>query len=134
MTLLRVLGRIWIAPNNLIATIYIGLFWLLGWVRFERASGVAVVFRAVKGKWLADKYMRKWSGWAYGVYIVSRRVDDRRHIAHELRHVEQQMVFGIFFLPAYLLAGLWALITTGQFYYQNPFEINARKAAERGVK
>ena len=46
--------------------------------------------------------------------------------AHERVHVRQYEVWGPFFLPAYLLAGLWAFIQGGHPYFDNRFEREAR--------
>ena len=46
--------------------------------------------------------------------------------AHERVHVRQYEVWGPFFLPAYLLAGLWAVMRGGHPYLDNRFERDAR--------
>ena len=46
---------------------------------------------------------------------------------HELRHTRQTERWGIFFLPAYLAAGCWTYLRGRRFYYDNPFEIDARR-------
>lgn len=56
--------------------------------------------------------------------------------AHERVHVRQCEVWGPAFLPAYLLAGLWALITGAGAYEGNYFERQAclhAHAADDGV-
>ena len=45
---------------------------------------------------------------------------------HERVHVRQYEVWGPFFVPAYLLAGLWALARGGHPYFDNRFEREAR--------
>ncbi|HZF09572.1 MAG TPA: hypothetical protein VFE33_12350 [Thermoanaerobaculia bacterium] len=47
---------------------------------------------------------------------------------HERAHVRQCERWGIFFLPAYFLAGLWAWLRGGRFYHDNRFEIIAERA------
>jgi hypothetical protein len=57
-------------------------------------------------------------------------VDERtleRWRAHELVHVRQAERWGPLFIPAYLVAGLWAGLRGGNPYRDNPFEIEARE-------
>lgn len=48
--------------------------------------------------------------------------------AHERAHVRQYECWGLFFFPAYLLAGLWIWLKGGNPYRDNVFEVAARKA------
>lgn len=48
--------------------------------------------------------------------------------AHERVHVQQYESWGPFFVPAYLLAGLCALLQGGHPYFDNRFEREARQA------
>jgi hypothetical protein len=49
--------------------------------------------------------------------------------AHEQAHVRQYERWGPFFLPAYALASLGALVRGGRPYVDNVFEIDARRVA-----
>jgi hypothetical protein len=51
--------------------------------------------------------------------------------AHERAHVRQCEVWGIFFLPAYALASLWAWARGGHYYRDNWFEVSAELTASR---
>lgn len=44
---------------------------------------------------------------------------------HEHVHVRQAERWGILFIPAYLLAGLWQGLRGRHIYYDNPFELEA---------
>lgn len=44
---------------------------------------------------------------------------------HERVHVRQYEIWGPLFIPAYLLASLWLLLTRGDPYRDNPFEVAA---------
>ncbi len=44
---------------------------------------------------------------------------------HEWVHVRQYEVWGIFFLPAYLLASVWQWLNHRDPYRDNPFEVEA---------
>jgi hypothetical protein len=46
--------------------------------------------------------------------------------AHERAHVRQCEQWGPLFLPAYLLASIWARVRGGELYYDNWFERQAR--------
>ena len=46
--------------------------------------------------------------------------------AHERVHVRQYECWGPLFVPAYLLAGVWALLRGGHPYFDNRFERDAR--------
>jgi hypothetical protein len=51
--------------------------------------------------------------------------------AHERVHVRQCEIWGPAFIPAYLIAGLWALMTGAGAYTGNYFERQARSAPFR---
>jgi hypothetical protein len=48
--------------------------------------------------------------------------------AHERIHVRQYESWGPLFVPAYLLAGIWAFLRGGHPYFDNRFERQARLA------
>ncbi|HVW37669.1 MAG TPA: hypothetical protein VHB99_10205 [Pirellulales bacterium] len=48
---------------------------------------------------------------------------------HELVHVRQYERWGPFFIPAYLLSSLWLWLAGRDAYRENPFEIEAYRAA-----
>jgi hypothetical protein len=48
--------------------------------------------------------------------------------AHERAHVRQYESWGPLFVPAYLIAGVWALIQGGHPYFDNRFERAAIQA------
>ena len=47
---------------------------------------------------------------------------------HERVHVRQYELWGPLFIPAYLVAGMWAVIQGGHPYFDNRFEREARLA------
>lgn len=53
--------------------------------------------------------------------------------AHERAHVRQCEVWGPAFIPAYVLASVWALISGGGAYDGNYFERQARTCERIGV-
>ena len=48
--------------------------------------------------------------------------------AHERVHVRQYESWGLFFLPAYFLAGAYALVLGRHPYFDNRFELEAKEA------
>jgi hypothetical protein len=128
-----IFGNIWMLPNTIVSGLYLGVFALLGWVRFARFTRWAIVLYVPPGCWLSRRGMEGWNGWASGVFIIVR--DDRKNhpttIKHEERHVLQQMVFGILQPILYILASVFVFMfmPSKHSYFDNPFEIDARKAA-----
>lgn len=63
-----------------------------------------------------------------GHVVVGRdrqALDDTR--AHERAHVRQYERWGVLFVPAYLLASVWAWARGGHAYLDNAFEREARR-------
>lgn len=54
-----------------------------------------------------------------------------RSRAHERTHVKQFEQWGVFLLPAYMLAGQWARLRGLDPYLHNPFEQQAYRESER---
>ncbi|HUP40946.1 MAG TPA: hypothetical protein VM115_12560 [Vicinamibacterales bacterium] len=64
-----------------------------------------------------------------GHVVIARdaRALDRTRV-HERAHVRQYELWGPLFVPAYLLAGAWALLKGGHPYFDNRFEREARES------
>ena len=62
------------------------------------------------------------------VVIADRSSLTRRILTHELAHVRQAACWGILFPFVYLAASAWALLCGQDAYWNNVFEIAARKA------
>lgn len=94
-----------------------------------------------------DGMWAKWSGWSGPCVIIIRediyskpiKIETIRR--HEIKHGDDQFFFGLFFYPAYLINTLWILFTNlfkkeknkRHAYYENWFEIRARKAAGQRI-
>jgi len=133
--LFLILGNAWMLPNTLISAIYLAVFWALGWVRALGLSEWAVVLTSVQGSWLARRGMRGWNGWASGVFVVVRYDKEGlvgevegRTLAHEERHVQQQMMLGVLQPILYILTSVlvWCCFRLMHSYYDNGFETDAR--------
>jgi hypothetical protein len=54
--------------------------------------------------------------------------------AHERVHVRQYERWGLFMLPAYVIASAWAWVRGGHAYFDNPFERQAFGNHEGGAR
>lgn len=140
-------GIIWASPVTLLAFIfYIAPMWALRQYRYAGWDGLAwrwdyVVRSSLYLKtWLdrfIDKKWRRWGGTTLGNIIIIKVSKGSRGptIVHEHEHVIQCMRLGIF-QP--ILYGLYMLVAKlilrkADPYYDNPFEIDARRAADQLV-
>ena len=136
----RVLGIIWAAPVTLVGLTYVTLFTLLGWYQRlgQRDDALVWLLNADKAPaWLNKKWTR-WGGHTLGQVVVMKYNPDtdrgRVTLRHEQEHVHQCMVLGIFQPILYGLAYLGLMTCRHAHpYYDNPFEIDARRAAGQVV-
>lgn len=78
------------------------------------------------GRWLPFRAIT----FGHVVLAVTRfELDNMRE--HERVHVGQYERWGIAFFPAYLLAGAWQWARGRDPYWDNPFEVQARRCAGR---
>lgn len=119
----RLLRYGWAAPTTLLGLLFASLLLMTG-ARVQRVQGVIEVY----GGWLANKLALS-SGFAaltLGHVVMGYSADCLQQLrAHEHVHVRQAEQWGILFVPAYLLAGLWQLLRGRHVYYDNPFEQQA---------
>ena len=135
----RTLGWAWALPLTLIGFLYVTLFSLLGWYRSRGLRGDALTYELTEKVplWLTKAWHR-WSGHTIGnVVVLNTNVDTHRGrivLRHEQEHVRQSMVLGVFLPVLYLIAyvGL-KFCKHAHPYYDNPFEIDARRAAGQVV-
>ena len=138
--LTRILGFIWASPLTLLGLIYATLFTGLGWYRRTGAFGDALVWNANTDKvptWVT-KTLLWWGGHSVGnvIVMVAHPKSDRGKIIlrHEQEHVRQTMVLGIFQPILYGLASLsLRFCRYGHHHYDNPFEVDARRAAAQVI-
>lgn len=119
----RLLRYGWAAPTTLLGLLFASLLLMTG-ARVQLVQGVIEVY----GGWLANKLALS-SGFAaltLGHVVLGYSADCLQQLrAHEHVHVRQAEQWGILFVPAYLLAGLWQLLLGRHVYYDNPFEQQA---------
>ena len=70
--------------------------------------------------------------WGDIIFIKKEYSSDQDLINHEYAHVLQWQQYSIFFLPAYVLASVYAFFRYGprNYYSMNKFEIEAREYSE----
>lgn len=134
--ILFIIGFIWALPITLVSLIFhIIPLWALGHYCYAGWTGLAFRFN-VKPKinrFLGNQVHNHWSGWsghALGNTIVMRS-NRKTTLIHEHEHVIQCMRLGIFMPIFYVLYWLIAKFGVRNLhpYYDNPFEIDARRKA-----
>lgn len=139
-TIARWVGYAWAAPLTLLGLVYVTLFTFFGWHKRVGRRDNALVWQLVLGKapsWIDRSWMR-WGGHTVGqVVVLKADVDSDRgkiQLKHEQEHVHQCMVFGIFQPILYGFAAVGLMFCRHAHpYYDNPFEIDARRAAGQVV-
>jgi hypothetical protein len=123
--IVRPLVYAWTAPTTLVG-LTAGVLTLCTRGRVQRRQG-ALEFHGGFSRWLAERW--KFSAMTLGHVIIGR--DERCLDAcreHEQAHVRQAERWGGAFIPAYLLASVWAWSRGRHYYLDNWFEIDARRA------
>ena len=115
---MRALAVVWASPGSLIGLLLAPLFRRRRFVR-----GVLLCEGASWPRRLGWRYRAV----TFGHVILSVDELDEATLEHELAHVGQYERWGPFFIPAYGLASLWALLRGRHYYADNAFEIQARR-------
>lgn len=118
---------LWAAPNTLIG-LALGLLLLATGARWRRVGGaieIAALRHAPRRRW-------PFAAITLGHVIVGTHAAELERLrAHEQVHVRQCERWGPLFLPAYVLAGLWQWMHGRRAYWDNPFEVEARRLGGR---
>jgi hypothetical protein len=119
---MRLLIFLWALPTTLVG-VMAAIPWVLSGAKTRIAHGVLEVHGGKIALW----FMRRgFAAIALGHVIMgfsASRLEQLR--PHEHVHVRQAERWGILFIPAYLLAGLWQKLQGRHMYYDNPFELEA---------
>ena len=133
---LLILGIIWASPVTLAQFLYVAPLWILGHYRYAGWTGLAwrwnVRPRSNRlGRFIAKRWQR-WGGQAGGNIILIKSDRDIT-VKHEHEHVRQCMRLGIIQPILYALFWLTAKVALrhADAYYDNLFEIDARRAANQ---
>ena len=114
---------LWASPNTLIG-LALGLLLVPGGSRMRVVQGVLEIAAQ------RQHPRRRWpfAAITLGHVIVGTHAQELERLrAHERVHVRQCERWGPLFLPAYLLAGAWQWFRGRQAYWDNPFEVEARR-------
>ena len=123
---MRPIAYAWAAPNTVIGLLVATLTWFTGGA-VGRREGNLEASGAFARSLLESPRVRA-SALTLGHVVLARDpYEMMRHRRHEHGHVRQYERLGPFFLPAYLLAALWALHRGGHYYRDNWFECDAER-------
>lgn len=135
----RYLGYLLASPLTLLGGFYASVFTLFGWYQWHGVVDDGLVWRLNVNKspfWLL-KLWQKWAGHAIGNVIVLKNEVNESNVTlkHELVHVRQCMTFGLLQPVIYLICYLTIKFCckNSDPYYDNPFEIDARRGAGQVV-
>lgn len=124
---MRWLAYLWAAPTTLLGALMIPVALLSGG-RVRAVLGIIEVYGGAVALFLRHVVPLRGGATAmtlgHVVLGLNREALERTR-AHELVHVRQCERWGPLFIPAYLLAGAWALLRGRDPYRDNPFEREA---------
>ena len=126
-TLATICGMLWTLPNTLLGL----LVGVIGFAYPEALTNTAIEMVAYKVgllQWLMG--LNGTNAVTFGNVIIYRDTSlmSNRITSHEHAHIYQYMCLGILFIPTYILFYLIAAMISGNGYYYNWFEIDARNA------
>lgn len=115
--------RLWASPTTLIG-LALGLLLMPFGARMRIVDGVieiAALRHAPRRRW-------PFAAITFGHVVLGTHAQELQRLrAHERVHVRQCERWGPLFLPAYLLAGAWQWLRGRDAYWDNPFEVEARR-------
>ena len=119
---------LWAGPTTLVG-LGIGLLTLVTRGRGRRQGRVIEVWGGFTTWFLGSRAVRA-EAMTLGHVVLGRDPGAlERCRDHELAHVRQVERWGPLFLPAYLAASLWAVLTGRHYYRDNWFEVDANRRA-----
>ncbi|MGV3654170.1 MAG: hypothetical protein ACO1N5_08120 [Noviherbaspirillum sp.] len=129
------LGIVWALPLTLLGMLMVIPIMLRGGrMRLVHVRTPALLVSGPLADYLLDRHpFGAMCAMAIG-HIVIEEQDGLpyRILTHELAHVRQAALWGIFFPFAYLAASAWAVLRGRDAYWHNAFEIAARAAENSG--
>jgi len=134
---LFLLGWLWLLPISILGLALGFLLLVMRQIeRVKRCTDGTIIWDLADYGWFFREafYDRGWAGFSFGCHIFVKDMQEARlarTVEHETRHCYQQYVFGVFFYPVYLLHSVWVWLFQRKkhSYYDNWFEIDARRAA-----
>ena len=130
--LVLLLGIIWAVPLTAVGLLLaLPVVLWRGQVHLVRSARTpALLFSGPLADYLLERHpFGAMCAMAIGHVVIAERSSlTRRILTHELAHVRQAACWGILFPLVYLAASAWALLRGQDAYWNNVFEIAARKA------
>ena len=129
MTRVGFMARLaWAAPCSLLGLCLALPVLLLGGRARWAQGALEVTWRAHLAACGPRLRRLRFRGIVFGHVILAVTADELAHIgAHERVHVAQYGRWGPFFLPAYTASSLWQLLRGRDPYWDNHFEVDARR-------
>jgi hypothetical protein len=123
---------LWVLPYTLAGLLFVPFVILTGG-RARVVDGVLEMHGRLPDFWLRNVVLVRDAAAITVGHVVLGRDENAlaRTRRHERAHVRQYELWGPAFIPAYLLAGAWALIMRRGAYRGNYFEREARRHAKR---
>lgn len=120
--------RAWAAPCTLLGLTFAALPLALGFAHAQVVDGVVEI--AMRKATRLTRRCLPFNAITFGHCVLALDAGSLERLrAHEHAHVRQYEHWGLVFLLAYPLASLWQLLRGRRAYFDNPFEIHARRAA-----
>lgn len=121
---------VWNIPNTIFGLVALVVFYLLGEIEsiFICEGAIICSLHAQTKKKLFSNNM----GITLGniVFMPAIRISNKKLVAHEIAHVRQSEMLGVFYFPFYVVCyAIIALIKQGDPKFDNPLEIMARRSA-----
>jgi hypothetical protein len=138
----NILGFFWAVPMSIFGWLF-GLFLLLTWQvdSIEVQEDWTFVWDLKNWGWFQKKSMegRGWAGFSIGNNVFIKDVVGKRWsrtLAHEVAHCHQWYTLGLLFPLVYILESVRLYVFEKELhsYYDNRFEMEARKCAGQPVK
>ena len=125
-------GIVWALPLTLVGLLLaLPVIACRGEVRLVRSTRApALLFSGRAADYMLERHpFGAMCAMAIGHVVIAERSSlTRRILTHELAHVRQAACWGILFPFVYLGASAWAMLRGQDAYWNNVFEIAARKA------
>jgi hypothetical protein len=134
MKALRILGCLWASPLTILGLVYALVLNMVGWIKWYGVAGNALVWVHNKPpKWFLSRWKR-YRAKSFGQIVVLRTNPNHDvkspSLPHELIHVNQMMIFGIFYPFIWFMNWIViSLLSNSNTRYDSPFEIDARRGA-----
>ena len=128
----QLVKRLWASPCTLLGLVFAAPLLCLGAKLVARQGALEVAFRRRHVHCSRALRALPFRGITFGHVILAVTQEELELLrAHELVHVRQYEHWGIFFFPAYIGSSLWQLLRGRRVYWDNHFEVQARRESGR---